>query len=148
MSSVSGMTLHTRWMPLDHATEGTQEVTLDVSLSASQTRVQNNGDLSTPVSPRGLLLEGDLTTPFLPLLLVVPKSWEGSGGPQLTVSNVYKMQVGKRGWYQDKSSKRLLLYLQKKTHQFSVIFSFPFPQTPKSTSTQPFPVLVWQEMTL
>lgn len=142
------MSLHMRWISLDHATEGTQEVTLDLSLPASQTRVENNSDLNTPGSPRGLLLEGDLATLFLPLLPVVPKSWEGSGKPQLPVSKVYKTQVRNRERYQDKSSKRLLLYLQEKKHQFSVIFSLPFPQTPKSTCTQPFPVLVWQERTL
>lgn len=145
MSSVSGMSLHMRWIPLDHTTEGTQEVTLDLSLPVSQIRVQNNSDLNTPGSPKGLLLEDDLATPFLPLLPVVPKSWERSGRPQLTVSKVYKMQVGKRGWSQDKSSKKLLLSLQEKKHEFSVIFSL---QTPKSTGTQPFSVLVWQERTL
>lgn len=59
---------------------------------------KNNSDQNTPGSPRALLLEGDLATPFLPLLPVLPKSWEGSGRPQLSVSKVYKMQVGKRGW--------------------------------------------------
>lgn len=105
------MSLHVCWIPLDHATEGTQEVTPDLSLPVSQTGVQDNSDLNTSGSPRGLLLKGNLATLFLSMLPAVPKSWEGSGRPQLIVSKVYKTQVGKRRQYQDKSSKSYLAYL-------------------------------------
>lgn len=140
MSRVSGMTLQMCWRPWDHVAEGTQEVTQDnLSLPVSQAGVQNNSDLNTPGSPRALLLESDLAMPFLPLLFVLPKSWEGSGLSQLSLSKVYKTQVGKRGWYQDKSAKRLLLHLQKENHPFSWEKQCFPPIYPKSTSTQPSP---------
>lgn len=144
MSSVNGMSLHMCWIPLDHTTEGTQEVTPDLSLPVSQTGVQDNSDLNTSGSPRGLLLKGNLATPFLPMLPAVPKSWEGSGRPQLIVSKVYKTQVGKRRQYQDESSKSYLPYLPC---LFPPISPRPLNPHPRRHPPQP-PVLVWQESTV
>lgn len=132
MSSVSGMSLHMCWIPLDHATEGTQEVTPDLSLPVSQTGVQDNSDLNTSGSPRGLLLKGNLATPLPTHVACCPKElgriWKTSTHRFQGLQNA----GGKEKTVPRRKLKELLTV-------FTLSFPFRFPKTPKSTSTQASP---------
>lgn len=74
-------------------------------------------------------------------------------GKSLKTSNHHFQGLQNRGGEERMAPRQKLkdtsaVFTREKHHQFSVIFSLPFPKTPKSRSIQPFPELVWQERIL
>lgn len=121
MSSVSGMSLYTCWIPSDHITEGTQ----DLSLPVSQTGAQNNRDLNTP---KGFLLEGDHAMPFPPLLPAVPKSWKGFEDLKSPFPSSTKHRWGREDGTMTKAQRHFCCLYGRKNIKFLSSFPSHFPR--------------------